>query len=171
MTSMLVPESQTPTSYLGSDVETGRDLRNRIKEIQESIAYRAYELFEERGHQHGNDLEDWLRAESEVLLPIAVKTYEFEDTFITHAQIPVLRADEIQVSVEQRRIVISDNDRPDILDTDDVKSSKRLLCTVVLPDRVDWTSAAMSFRDGVLEIEVPKLSISRSGFGMDASFS
>jgi hypothetical protein len=30
------------------------------------IAVRAYELFLERGAEHGRDLEDWLRAESEL---------------------------------------------------------------------------------------------------------
>ncbi len=31
------------------------------------IAERAYHLFEMRGGSHGNDVEDWLRAEREVL--------------------------------------------------------------------------------------------------------
>ncbi len=35
--------------------------------IQDAIRNRAYELFEERGYQHGYDRDDWLRAESEVL--------------------------------------------------------------------------------------------------------
>jgi hypothetical protein len=30
------------------------------------VARRAYELFIERGGQHGRDVEDWLRAEAEV---------------------------------------------------------------------------------------------------------
>jgi hypothetical protein len=34
--------------------------------INEVIRTRAYELFEQRGKQHGRDFEDWLRAESEV---------------------------------------------------------------------------------------------------------
>ena len=32
----------------------------------EDIARRAYELFLERGGEHGHDVEDWLRAESEI---------------------------------------------------------------------------------------------------------
>ena len=28
---------------------------------------RAYQLFEQRGGEHGHDLEDWLRAEAEVV--------------------------------------------------------------------------------------------------------
>ena len=34
---------------------------------EEIIRMRAYELFEQRGYQHGYDLEDWLRAEAEVM--------------------------------------------------------------------------------------------------------
>ncbi len=36
-------------------------------EIQEAIRLRAYQLFMERGAEHGHDFEDWLRAETEVL--------------------------------------------------------------------------------------------------------
>jgi HSP20 family molecular chaperone IbpA len=158
MKSKRAPESPQLSRSLGLEVERG-SLSNRVREINESIACRAYELFEEGGQQHGHDIEDWLRAESEILQPIAVKTHEFDDMFITHARVPVETADEIQVSVEQRRIIISDRDRPNIPGPDEAGRGKRILCTVVLPDRVDWASAAMSFKDGTLEIEVPKLSI------------
>jgi hypothetical protein len=33
----------------------------------EDIARRAYELFLERGGEHGRDLDDWLRAERELV--------------------------------------------------------------------------------------------------------
>jgi hypothetical protein len=39
----------------------------RSLDIQGAIRSYAYTLYERRGHQHGHDLEDWLRAESEVL--------------------------------------------------------------------------------------------------------
>jgi len=35
--------------------------------ITEAIARRAYELFLERGGQHGHDLEDWLHAEQDIV--------------------------------------------------------------------------------------------------------
>jgi hypothetical protein len=34
--------------------------------LQRQIAERAYQLFEMRGHSHGSDVEDWLRAERDV---------------------------------------------------------------------------------------------------------
>ena len=33
---------------------------------EEEIRDRAYELYEERGREHGHDMEDWLRAEAEI---------------------------------------------------------------------------------------------------------
>jgi hypothetical protein len=35
--------------------------------IEEEIRQRAYELYQERGGQHGFDQEDWSRAEAEIL--------------------------------------------------------------------------------------------------------
>jgi Protein of unknown function (DUF2934) len=37
------------------------------QELQEQIRLRAYQLFEERGAEHGHELEDWLQAEAEIL--------------------------------------------------------------------------------------------------------
>jgi hypothetical protein len=36
--------------------------------VEELIRFRAYQLFEQRGRNHGLDMEDWLRAEHEVSL-------------------------------------------------------------------------------------------------------
>jgi len=35
-------------------------------ELQERIRHRAYDLYEQRGRDDGFDLDDWLRAESEL---------------------------------------------------------------------------------------------------------
>jgi hypothetical protein len=41
-------------------------------EVLEKIRLRAYELYEQRGRREGHDLEDWLKAESEVIAkPVA----------------------------------------------------------------------------------------------------
>ncbi|MGA3328474.1 MAG: DUF2934 domain-containing protein [Terriglobia bacterium] len=38
--------------------------------VRESVSSRAYELYERRGADHGRDLEDWVKAENEVLSPL-----------------------------------------------------------------------------------------------------
>ena len=35
-------------------------------ELEQEIRRRAYKLYEERGRTHGYDMDDWLRAESEI---------------------------------------------------------------------------------------------------------
>ena len=35
--------------------------------LQQRIRERAYQLFEDHGREHGHDVDDWLRAEAEVL--------------------------------------------------------------------------------------------------------
>jgi hypothetical protein len=50
------------------DYESRRILLNPMfgRPTQEDIARRAYELFEQRGREHGHDVEDWLQAEREL---------------------------------------------------------------------------------------------------------
>ena len=41
--------------------------QNKIRpELGQAIRLRAYELFEQRGKEHGHDLDDWLQAEAEL---------------------------------------------------------------------------------------------------------
>ena len=37
------------------------------KALEDQIRARAYELYEERGKEEGHDLDDWLRAEAELM--------------------------------------------------------------------------------------------------------
>jgi len=42
--------------------------------LQDEIRIRAFHLFVQRGCKHGRDLEDWVRAESEVLARFGAHT-------------------------------------------------------------------------------------------------
>jgi len=46
------------------------ELMTQPVDVQDAIRQRAYELFQRRGGQHGTDLEDWVRAEREILLEL-----------------------------------------------------------------------------------------------------
>jgi hypothetical protein len=53
------PDGSGSATASPSSFSPGGDDRHRV-------ASRAYELYEERGGGHGNDMEDWLTAEREV---------------------------------------------------------------------------------------------------------
>ncbi len=42
------------------------EARPSAEKIQEQIRQKAYELYEQRGRKDGHELDDWLKAESEV---------------------------------------------------------------------------------------------------------
>jgi hypothetical protein len=54
-----------------TQVETDLYQRTPITEsaYAQEIRVRAYQLFEQRGRDPGHDLEDWLQAEAEIVMP------------------------------------------------------------------------------------------------------
>jgi hypothetical protein len=40
---------------------------SKTPEMRSRVAHRAYQLFERRGRDHGRDMDDWFRAEQEIL--------------------------------------------------------------------------------------------------------
>jgi hypothetical protein len=50
-----------------ADVSTAKPEKGSLELTEELIRIRAYRFYEERGCEHGHDLEDWLRAETEIL--------------------------------------------------------------------------------------------------------
>jgi len=55
------PTPKTPTPIRPTTQTTEPSI-----DLQEQIRLRAYQLYEQRGSEHGRDLDDWLQAESEV---------------------------------------------------------------------------------------------------------
>lgn len=53
-----------PVVSTKSEVAT---VTTRTVDLQDAIRERAYEIYEQRGGLHGADIEDWVRAESEVM--------------------------------------------------------------------------------------------------------
>jgi hypothetical protein len=61
------PRSNTKKN--GSEIQAASEVKQNVVPInlEDEIRRRAYEIFEERGSVPGNEHEDWLRAEREVL--------------------------------------------------------------------------------------------------------
>ncbi|MGA7590058.1 MAG: DUF2934 domain-containing protein, partial [Candidatus Sulfotelmatobacter sp.] len=51
-------------------------LKVEMQPVQLAIARRAFELFEKRGSELGHDWEDWFQAESELLRPVSIVSFE-----------------------------------------------------------------------------------------------
>ena len=62
------------------DVSTAKPEEGSLELTEELIRVRAYRFYEERGCEHGHDLEDWLRAEAEIFGKKPAAAAEAEDT-------------------------------------------------------------------------------------------
>jgi HSP20 family protein len=162
MSTKLAPEAQPLAAPVKVNVGGIESLFDRAKEVYESIARRAYDLFEGRGRQDGFDFDDWLRAERETLLPISTVTAEYDDHLEVRAEVPGFTEKEIQVALEPRRLIISGRTEQ----TDEQKSGgatytslryNEFFTTLDLFVEVDPAKATASLKKGVLDIRLPKV--------------
>ncbi len=140
----------------------GSNLFDRIQDLSNSIARRAFEIFEDRGRAFGHDLEDWLRAESEFLHPIHLDIAESDDAVTVRAEVPGFSAEELEVGVEPHRLTISGK-----REANEERKSKKTIYSehcqnqifraIELPAEVDSSKVTATLKDGVLELAMPKV--------------
>src|SRR5689334_22226390 len=78
-----------------------------MRELQEAIGRRAYELFETGGFASGHELEHWLQAETEFVKAVPLEVTETAEAFVFRAEVPGFTEKDLEIRVEPRRIYIS----------------------------------------------------------------
>jgi len=137
------------------------DLMDRVHELYDSVARRAFELFEGNGRMLGRELHDWFQAESELLHPVHLEVAESDEGITVTAEVPGFTAKELEVSVEGRRLTITGKretkeERKEKKTLYTECSSDQLLRVIDLPVDVDADKVAATLKDGMLELKLPK---------------
>jgi HSP20 family protein len=139
------------------------NLMDRINKMSQAITRRAYEIFEGNGRRFGHDLEDWFKAEMDMLHPVHVNIVEAEDSIEVKAEVPGFSEKEIEVSVEPRRLTITGQrgteTKREEKKTKTVYSefcSNQILRTVDLPATVDAEKTTATLKNGILQLTMPK---------------
>src|SRR5439155_22456146 len=65
-----------------------QDLASRVSEVHAMIARRAYELFANRGCEHGQDLQAWPEAESDIVHVCRHDLRESAEAVVLRAEFP-----------------------------------------------------------------------------------
>ncbi len=134
---------------------------DRMHEMQEMIARRAFELFEMGGRIFGRDLDNWFKAESELLHPVSISIEDTDEGLKVEAEVPGFKAEELDVSVEPRRLTITgkreiEKEEKKGKTVYSERSAERILRVVDLPVEVDAEKVSALLRDGILEFALPK---------------
>jgi HSP20 family protein len=130
---------------------------DQMRSMQDRIMKRAYEIFEQRGHPLGNELEDWTQAERELFWRPALELCENDGQFQLEAAISGVEAKDITIEVTPEDIIL----RADI--NHEHKNEKgtvhycefesgSMFRSIHLPKRIDPDKVRAEFRNGLLHL-------------------
>lgn len=135
-------------------------LTDEFKETFETVARRAFDIFEQKGRALGHALTDWLEAEAQLLHPLHLELSESDEGYRVRAEVPGFGIQDLDVSIEPQRMTISG--KREIAKEKEAKTiysewpSNRILRTIDLPAEVNVEKARATLKDGILEVELPK---------------
>jgi len=157
-----VADDPAPASERAPNHSERESFGDLTREINELIAFRAYEIYESRGFSHGHDLEDWLLAASETLQRVPVEFSETESSLTIRAEVPGFTHQDLEVRVVPGAVCITGKRReaPEQLFEDAHDSDRgpaRIFCVLELPSEIDPTRVEASAGGGVLEIQLVKM--------------
>ena len=158
------PQSATamqPVKRPAHAKQTPMSIFDRIEEMHNSIARRAFEIFEGNGRWPGRELDNWLRAESELLHPIHLELTESDSHVTVRAEVPGFDAKELEVNVEPRRVTVTGKreTKQESKKGKTVYSEMRageVLRIVDLPAEIDVSNVTATLKDGILDIKMEK---------------
>ena len=135
---------------------------NQCSQTHELIARRAFEIFESGGGSPGHDLEDWFRAESELLQPVSLNTTELYGEYVVRAEVPGFGGRDIRISVEPRCLVVSgkletkeEGENGGVIHS--ALCTNRIFRTLELSSDVDTSAVSATVQDGILTVHLPKI--------------
>jgi len=140
----------------------GDAFSRRVQKISDAIAHRAYELFERDGRRDGHDLQNWYRAESQLLQSVPLEIGETNHGITVLAYIRGFTDKQVELHVGSHRLVISG--RKQLFDhrSRDVRPTE--ICRILdLRAEIEPSKVTAKFIEGGLEITLPKVVARRNG--------
>jgi HSP20 family molecular chaperone IbpA len=136
-------------------------LLNKTTEWSNRIAKRAYEIFAGSGFTNGHDQQDWLKAERELLEPLALKVRDGKAEFILTAKVPGFDAKDLEININGSHLVIEGEhetaaERKGRGSIHRVHNCRQIYRMIELPARVVSEKVHAELKQGVLEIKLPK---------------
>jgi HSP20 family protein len=133
----------------------------RFAELTRETAQKAYEFFLKRGGEFGREIDDWFKAESEVLRPVSVEITETDKQINVNAAVPGFKPEEIQISVDGNLLILSGETKAETEKEDEntVYSewrSNRFFRQLRLPAEVNADKVKANLKDGILNLKLPK---------------
>jgi HSP20 family protein len=130
---------------------------HEIRDMQDRIMRRAYEIFERNGSTFGRDLENWTQAEQELVWRPPFELCEKDGKFQLEAAIAGVEAKDIDIEVTPTDIVMKaeiqheHKEQKGIVHYCEFVSGK-MFRTIHLPRKIDPNKVTAEFKNGLLRL-------------------
>lgn len=133
----------------------------RFAELTKETTHKAYEFFVKRGGDFGKEIEDWFKAEAEILRPVTVEITETDKQINVSAMIPGFKPEEIEISVDGNVLILSGTTEMESKREDENTfysewRSNRFFRNLTLPAEVNAEKVKATLKNGVLHLKLPK---------------
>ncbi|WP_049961198.1 Hsp20 family protein [Pseudacidobacterium ailaaui] len=135
------------------------DLFEELVALTDRIRQRAFGFFQNRGASRGNDLEDWFKAESELLQQVPVEMSETDEAYTVRAEVPGFDAKNLTVRAGQNSICIhGKKEQKKDKETEYTEVSSQEFCRCIdLPLAIDPNKVSAHLDNGVLKLDLQKV--------------
>jgi HSP20 family protein len=139
----------------------GDPLFQRAVALRDAVTRRAYELFRLNGERHGMALDDWLKAESELLMPTAIEVTEADNEITVSATLPGFDQEQVQVHVDPKKLILTakhekaEEEKKKKVVYSEYKKDE-LMRSIYLPVTVDPDTTRAVLHNGILKITMRK---------------
>ena len=130
---------------------------DEMKDLQDRIMRRAYELFEHNGSQYGSDLENWTQAEREIVWKPAFELTEKDGKFQLEAAVSGINPKDIDIEVTPEDIVLKASTQHQHKEDKGTIhycefESGKMFRAIHLPKKIDPDKVKAEFKDGLLRV-------------------
>jgi HSP20 family protein len=130
---------------------------DQMKEMQDRIMRRAYEIFEQNESMLGRDLENWTQAERELAWKPAFELCEKDGEFRLEVAIAGVDAKDIDVEVTPEDIVLTANTQHEHTEQKGFVhycefEPGKMFRAIHLPKKIDTNKVKAEFKNGLLRL-------------------
>ena len=147
--------------YLFPEDPDALTLFEALTGLQEAIRQRAFGLFEERDATHGNETEDWLRAERELVWVPEAETMEDDKQFRLCLLVPGVEGKDLQLTAMPDAIVVETTAVSKETPAVPFKNHRKLFRRFDFEEPIDPARTEASLSKGILEIVAIKAAPSK----------
>jgi HSP20 family protein len=141
-------------------IRRSKSIFDEIDRMQDRVMRRAYEIFSENGGIFGRDMDDWLRAEQELVWKPAIELEERDDEFRLQIATPGVDPKNIDIEVTPEDILV----KADVHHEHKEKKGEVYACefasgnlfrSIHLPKKIDPDKVKAEFKNGMLSLKAP----------------